>query len=235
MIKSLVGMFLVALLTAALAAPAAAQEASPQTPKTGTADPALAGEGRKGEAQQPAQSPSATSQAGGATGIGTGSAAAPPAPGTQAEERKRVSSPAAQAMAPARPAQPAASARLEREPWERAALNHLFSVTPERVNVAILTPRGKRKAGEAIAFILVNFRRRRLEQRIGKRIVVVNRSNLNRPPGPRSVIAYRAGFLRAALLMAETIPGEQEVVRMGIGHNRKIGIDVEITVGRELP
>jgi len=138
-------------------------------------------------------------------------------------------------MAPTRPAQPAASARLEPEPWERAALNHLFPLTPERVSVAILTPRGKRKAGEAIAFILGKFQRGRLEQRIGKRIVVVNRSNLNQPPGPRSVIAYRPGFLRAALLMAETIPGEQEVVRMGIGHTRKIGIDVEITVGRELP
>ena len=138
-------------------------------------------------------------------------------------------------MAPTRPAQPAASAGLEREPWERAALNHLFPVTPERVSVAILTPRGKTKAAEAIAFILGEFQRGRLEQRIGKRIVVVNRSNLNRSPGPRSVIAYRPGFLRAALLMAEAIPGEQEVVQMRIGHTRKIGIDVEITVGRELP
>ena len=133
MTQSLAGMFLVALLTAALAATAAGQGAGRKTPETGTAEQALAGEGRKGEAQRLVQRPSATSQPVGATGIGTGSAAAPPAPGTQAGERKGESSPAAQkasgttpaaqGMAPTRPAQPAASAGLEREPWERAALN----------------------------------------------------------------------------------------------------------------
>jgi hypothetical protein len=54
-------------------------------------------------------------------------------------------------------------------------------------------------------------------------------------PQPRSAVYYRPGFLRAALLMAKIVPGDQSVEPMKANSLLKVGIDVEIWLGKDTP
>ncbi len=119
--------------------------------------------------------------------------------------------------------------------WSRGALENLHGPHPTAVRVAILDTSGKSSRAGLIAFLLEDYRRRHLETKIGKRISVVNQSRMSAGKLRNSVIYYRPGHLRAALMMAEVIPGKQFVTPMGQNARDKIGVDIEIQVGMELP
>jgi hypothetical protein len=183
---------------------------------------------------QPAE-PSAAAQPPGDTQEGAAAAPAMTPPDTPAETATAPEQPPGQAMEPPAPPPPPAETAQAPGEWERGALENLYEPDPNAVRVAILNASGKPRRAGMIAFFLEEYRRGELEDKIGKKISVVNLSNL---PGIRlrdSVIYYRPGHMRAALLMADVIPGKQVVAPMSEADDGKIGIDVEIRVGRQTP
>ena len=101
--------------------------------------------------------------------------------------------------------------------------------------MAVLNASGRAKGAALITFLLEEYRRKELETKIGKLISVVNQSRLMGKRLKNSIISYRPGNLRAALIMADVIPGKQTVIPMVPESTPKIGVDVEIRVGMELP
>lgn len=106
---------------------------------------------------------------------------------------------------------------------------------PTRVRIAILNATGKPGGANKIALLLSEVKRRALEDQIGLQIEVVNLSTAEGVRPGRSVLFYRPVFLRAALAMAQAIPGDQLVQPMRPAGLKRAGVDVEIVVGEELP
>ena len=159
---------------------------------------------------------------------------APPAAPEAAPQMSGQAPVAEEATTEAAPPVPPRQILSDRE-WSRGALENLHGPHPTAVRVAILDTSGKSSRAGLIAFLLEDYRRRHLETRIGKRISVVNQSRMSAGKLRNSVIYYRPGNLRAALMMAEVIPGKQIVTPMGRNARDQIGVDIEIQVGRELP
>ena len=67
------------------------------------------------------------------------------------------------------------------------------------------------------------------------RVEVVNVSNAPAFDIGETTMYYRQGFLRAALLIARTLPGDQEVEAMRPEMEERTGIDLEIWLGKDLP
>ena len=105
---------------------------------------------------------------------------------------------------------------------------------PTRVHVVVLNASGERGAATKVAVLLREYRRRALESRMGLRLEVVNVSNADTTGLAQSVIHFRSGYLRAAILIAEAMPGEQRIRPMR-EPGRRVGVDVQILVGKELP
>jgi len=101
---------------------------------------------------------------------------------------------------------------------------------PTRVQVAILSGAQSQRVANTLAVLIGDLRRKSLETRIGLKVEVVNISRLDTPPRGRNIIYYRPPFLRAALLLAETVPGDQTVQPMGAEMLKRSGIDVEVWV-----
>lgn len=102
---------------------------------------------------------------------------------------------------------------------------------PTQVRVSILSGPASRERATHMAILLLEYRRRELEQKLGLDLEVANVSVLRQPPEGPNVIYYRPEFLRAALLLAEALPGEQSVKPMPAASLPKEGTDVEIRVG----
>jgi hypothetical protein len=110
---------------------------------------------------------------------------------------------------------------------------------PTLVRVAVVNASGDPGRGDHAAILLMELRRLDLERRMGMRLELVNVSNApaqrSGQTPPRSVIHYRPGFLRAALALAEALPGDQALKPMRPEQLERRGIDVEIWLGRERP
>ncbi len=106
---------------------------------------------------------------------------------------------------------------------------------PTRVRVAILNATGKPGGANKVAVLLGEYKRQALEDQIGLQIEVVNLSAADNVRPGQSILFYRPEFLRAALAMAKAIPGEQFVEPMRPAGLKRMGVDVEIVVGKELP
>ena len=105
---------------------------------------------------------------------------------------------------------------------------------PTMVRTAVVNASGVAGRGAQVAVLLQEVRRLGLERRMGMRLEVVNASNSSREQA-QSVIFYRPGYLRAALALAEALPGDQAVERMKSEDMKRTGFDVEIWLGRDLP
>ena len=123
----------------------------------------------------------------------------------------------------------------EDQPWSENELSNFYQPHPTALRVAVLNASGRSKGAALITFLLEEYRRKELETKIGKLISVVNQSRLMGKRLKNSIIFYRPGNLRAALIMADVIPGKQTVIPMVPESTPKIGVDVEIRVGMELP
>ena len=75
--------------------------------------------------------------------------------------------------------------------------------------------------------------RRRIEQRIGMRMEIVNISSVQEQLIlPRTKIYFRHYMVKAAITLADVIPGEQIIEEMQTNRGRKLTTDVEIYVGQ---
>lgn len=102
-----------------------------------------------------------------------------------------------------------------------------------RVRIAVLDIPGTLIRANNIALLLTRFRRRELEEKIGMKLELANLSQNRQKPMRGNVIYYRAGFLRAAMLVAKAVPGEQSVIPMPKKLAAKTGVDVEIHLKAE--
>jgi hypothetical protein len=106
---------------------------------------------------------------------------------------------------------------------------------PTRVRIAILNATGRTGGANKVAVLLSDYKRRMLEDQIGLQVEVVNVSTAESERPGQSILFYRPSFLRAALAMAQAIPGPQFVEPMRGEGLMRAGVDVEIVVGKELP
>ena len=97
-----------------------------------------------------------------------------------------------------------------------------------RVRIAVLDISGTLIRANNIALLLTQFRRRELEEKIGMKIELANLSRDHKRAKRGNVVYYRPGFLRAAMLVARAVPGQQTVIPMPKAFLMKTGVDVEI-------
>lgn len=119
----------------------------------------------------------------------------------------------------------------EEEPRSYAAP---WQSRPTLARMAVVNASGTPTMGNQVALLLSDLRRLALERKMGMRLEVVNMSNTTERL-PQTVIYYRDGFLRAALTVAEQLPGDQSLAPMSPPQTQRAGIDVEIWLGKELP
>lgn len=105
---------------------------------------------------------------------------------------------------------------------------------PTLVQVAIVNATDHPGLASRVSVLLTDVRRLDLERQMGMRVEVVNASS-TRERLPRTVIYYREGFLRAALMIAEEMPRDQRMEPMTPEQAARVGVDVEIWLGKELP
>ena len=126
---------------------------------------------------------------------------------------------------------------LEKPPMDSVLLHPVFAMLayrkPFRLNLAVLDASGKLGSAQRLAVVLEQQQRRRIEQRIGMRLEVVNISSV---PGEsnlrRTKIYYRPNMLKAAVILAEVIPGEQIVEQFPAIRGMNQTTDIEIYVGQ---
>ncbi|MBI4082085.1 MAG: LytR C-terminal domain-containing protein [Candidatus Lambdaproteobacteria bacterium] len=163
-----------------------------------------------------------------------GSTATPAAPGAAAPVKGAEAAQPAAAM-PEKPAQapapPDTVAPASLSPPAPAPERQ--EGPPTRVRVQILNASGRADSAQRVTLLLDQYRRREIERTLGLKLELANTSST--APQARSVVYYRPGFLRAALLMAKVIPGDQTVEPMKPNSLLKVGIDVEIWLGKDTP
>ena len=125
----------------------------------------------------------------------------------------------------------AATAPLGSEMADAEDAGPTYQGRPIHVRVAVLNGSGVTGKASEMGILLGDIRRRSLERKLGQRLELVNVSNFGANNLMETLVYYRPGFLRAALLIARAIPGQQSVRTMVPDQIRKIGIDVEIVLG----
>ena len=104
---------------------------------------------------------------------------------------------------------------------------------PTVVRVAVLNASGDPASGDRVALVLGEHVRRGLEDQMGMRLELVNVSRSPEQSLAQSEINYKPGFLHAALMIAKFLPGDQRVRVMLPDNGQKLGIDIEILVGKD--
>ena len=98
--------------------------------------------------------------------------------------------------------------------------------------IAILHHPGGRDKAAAVTLLLNKLRRRELEKTLGGIVEVVNFSISDPKPGPRGIIYYREGHMRAALQVARMIPERQAVLPMLGEMAVNTTVDIEVYLNR---
>ncbi len=130
---------------------------------------------------------------------------------------------------PAAPAPAPAAAK----PGPAPELDRLLG-PPTRLRIAILNASGNPGQGDQIAILLDRYQRVRLERKMGLKLEVANISIATPPTLRHSVVYYRTGHLRAALLIARALPGSQRVEPMKPSSAHRTVVDVEIWMGKDM-
>ncbi|MDH5751965.1 MAG: hypothetical protein OEZ59_06065 [Deltaproteobacteria bacterium] len=102
--------------------------------------------------------------------------------------------------------------------------------SPTRVQIAILSGLNNQELANSLAMMISDLNKKSLEKRIGLKVELVNVSRLKNPPSGSNVIYYRPPFMRAAMLLAEVVPGQQSLRQMVPEMIKKKGVDVEVWV-----
>lgn len=103
---------------------------------------------------------------------------------------------------------------------------------PLQLNVSVLNASTRDQNAQRLAILLDRQQRQRLEEQIGMKLEVTNISSVREGMVlPQTKVYFRPNFLKAALALAEVIPGEQVVEQMPSSHKGRMGTDIEVYVG----
>lgn len=103
---------------------------------------------------------------------------------------------------------------------------------PSVMQVSILNASGFSRRAYKLSVYLGKIKKKIVEESLGLKLDIVNIANSRSDKYPQSTIYFRDNFLKSALFLAELIPGEQKVVPLK-NQNEKIGVDIEIFLGKD--
>ena len=103
----------------------------------------------------------------------------------------------------------------------------------DQLNVAVLNASPILGAAQSFAVILNREQKMTIEKRMGMKLNIVNISSLGEETIlPKTKIYFHANLLKAALILADVLPGEQVLEPVPTSRKSKLSTDVEIYVGK---
>ena len=101
-----------------------------------------------------------------------------------------------------------------------------------QLNVAILNASPHLGGAQRLAVMLDRQQKRMIEKRMGMKLKIVNISSVREQTIlPKTKIYFHANFLKAALILAEVLPGEQVLEPVPDSRVSNLATDVKIYVG----
>ena len=102
----------------------------------------------------------------------------------------------------------------------------------DQLNVTVLNASTNHGAAQSFAVMLDRKQKRTIEKRMGMNLNIINISSVREQTIlPKTKIYFHANLLKAALILAEVLPGEQVLEPVPASRNSKLSTDVEIYVG----
>ena len=102
----------------------------------------------------------------------------------------------------------------------------------DQLKVSVLNASPNYDAAQKLSAMLVRQQKKNIEKRMGMNLKIINISSVNqRTILKRTKIYFHQNFLRAALILAEVLPGEQVLEPFPESRKSKISNDVQIFVG----
>ncbi len=121
----------------------------------------------------------------------------------------------------------------EKSPFEKIFPELVRKIRPLRI--AVLSSPTRPNLGQRVAFLMMGiYQRDKLERSVGRRVEIAYVSQSNRAHRGKSVIHYRPDFIKAAIMVASIMPGEQRVEPMNETQRERRGVDIIIFVGEEI-
>ena len=103
----------------------------------------------------------------------------------------------------------------------------------DQLNVAVLNASPNAGAAQSFAVMLDRKQKRTIENRMGMKLNIVNISSVRKQTIlPKTKIYFHANLLKAALILAEVLPGEQVLEPVPDSRTNKQATDIEIYVGK---
>ena len=103
----------------------------------------------------------------------------------------------------------------------------------DQLNVAVLNASPNAGAAQSFAVMLDRKQKRTIENRMGMKLNIVNISSVRKQTIlPKTKIYFHANLLKAALILAEVLPGEQVIEPVPESRTNKQATDIEIYVGK---
>ena len=103
----------------------------------------------------------------------------------------------------------------------------------DQLNVAVLNASTNAGAAQSFAVMLDRKQKRTIEKRMGMKLNIVNISSVRKQTIlPKTKIYFHANLLKAALILAEVLPGEQVLEPVPDSRTNKQSTDIEIYVGK---
>jgi len=103
----------------------------------------------------------------------------------------------------------------------------------DQLNVAVLNASPNVGAAQSFAVMLDRKQKRTIEKRMGMKLNIVNISSVREQTIlPKTKIYFHANLLKAALILAEVLPGEQVLEPVPDSRTNKQATDIEIYVGK---
>ena len=103
----------------------------------------------------------------------------------------------------------------------------------DQLNVTVLNASTKLGAAQSFAEMLERKQKKIIEKRMGMKLKIVNISSVREQTIlPKTKIYFHANLLKAALILAEVLPGEQVLEPFPDSRPSKLATDVEIYVGK---
>jgi len=102
----------------------------------------------------------------------------------------------------------------------------------DQLNVAILNASPHLGGAQRLAMMLNHQKKRLIEKRMGMKLKIVNISSVKEQTIlPKTKIYFHANFFKAALILAEFLPGEQILEPLSDSRGSNLATDVKIYVG----
>jgi len=103
----------------------------------------------------------------------------------------------------------------------------------DQLNVAVLNASNNLDAAQSLAAMLGRSQKKNIEKRMGMKLKIINISSVRENTIlPRTKIYFHANLLRAALILADFIPGSQVLEPVPFTRKSKLSTDVQIYVGK---